>query len=112
MIVFSCSSQSGSNEGKKKEFSQVTSEVQSIEPEVALLMQKNACSSCHDLSERRVGPSYKEIAERKYTAEEMVNLIYNPKPSNWPEYKMPMIAMPSVPKDEALKIAQWINSIQ
>jgi cytochrome c len=38
-------------------------------------------------------------------------LIANPKPSNWPGYP-PMAAMKNVPKDDAIKIATWINSLR
>ena len=60
---------------------------------------------------RVVGPSFRAIAKRKYTAEKIVDLIYNPQPKNWPEYATPMAPMPQVPEDEALKIANWINSL-
>ena len=78
-----------------------------IEP----LLVSNTCVACHQVDKRLVGPSYQDIAKRKYTAERMVELIYNPQPKNWPEYATPMAAMPQVPRDEALKIARWINSL-
>jgi cytochrome c551/c552 len=59
-----------------------------------------------------VGPSYKDIAKRKYTNEQIVELIYNPKPQNWPDYATPMAPMPQVSKENAMKIAMWINSLQ
>jgi cytochrome c551/c552 len=59
-----------------------------------------------------VGPAFADIAKRKYTEEKILELIYTPQPKNWPEYATPMAAMPKVPKDEALKIARWINSLR
>jgi cytochrome c len=50
------------------------------------------------------------MAKKKYKPEQIVELIYNPQPSNWPGYP-PMAALPNVPKDEALKIAKWIVSL-
>ncbi|MEE9362177.1 MAG: auracyanin family protein [Cellulophaga sp.] len=76
------------------------------------LLLNNTCVACHSKDKRIVGPSFKEIAKRGYSNERMVELIYNPQPKNWPEYATPMAPMPQVPKNEALKIAAWINSLK
>ncbi|HAO51817.1 MAG TPA: cytochrome C, partial [Runella sp.] len=53
---------------------------------------------------------YKEVmAKKKYKPEQIVELIANPKPANWPGY--PPMAPLNVPKDEAMKIAKWIVSL-
>ena len=75
------------------------------------LLAKNTCSACHQAEKRQVGPAFKDIAKRKYSNEKIVELIYNPQPQNWPDYT-PMAPMPQVPKEEALQIARWINSLQ
>ena len=46
------------------------------------------------------------------TNDRIVQLIYTPEPKNWPEHETPMAPMPQVPKEEALKIASWINSLR
>jgi cytochrome c551/c552 len=79
--------------------------------EIKPLLAKNTCLACHDVEKRQVGPAYTEVAKRKYSNEEIVELIYNPKPENWPGYATPMPPMPQVPREEALKIAAWINSL-
>lgn len=79
-----------------------------IEP----LLMKNTCTACHQTENRQVGPSFKAIAKRKYTPERIVELIYKPEPQNWPDYATPMAPMPQVPKEEALKIAQWITTLK
>ncbi|WP_407654485.1 c-type cytochrome [Catalinimonas niigatensis] len=79
--------------------------------EIEPLLANNTCTACHNADSRQVGPGFKEIAKRKYSNEEIVDLIYNPKPENWPDYATEMPPMPQVPKDEALKIAAWINSL-
>jgi cytochrome c551/c552 len=79
--------------------------------EIEPLLKKNTCTACHQENKRQVGPSFADIAKRKYTDERMVQLIYNPEPKNWPEHETPMAPMPQVPKEEALKIAGWINSL-
>jgi len=79
--------------------------------EIEPLLVKNTCTACHNVDKRQVGPSFRDIAKRKYSNERIVQLIYTPEPKNWPEHETPMAAMPQVPKDEALKIAAWINSL-
>lgn len=80
--------------------------------EIEPLLVKNTCTACHHISKRQVGPSFKDIARRKYSNQRIVDLIYSPEPKNWPEHETPMPPMPQVPKDEALKIAEWINSLE
>ena len=79
--------------------------------EIEPLLVRNTCTACHQVTKRQVGPSFTDIAKRKYSNERMVQLIYNPEPKNWPEHETPMPPMPQVPKEEALKIAAWINSL-
>ncbi|QCR23508.1 c-type cytochrome [Pontibacter sp. SGAir0037] len=80
--------------------------------DVKPLLAKNTCTACHAADKKQVGPAFKDIAKRKYTSKQIVALIHNPKPENWPDYATPMPPMPQVPTDEALKIADWINSLQ
>lgn len=80
--------------------------------QVKPLLDRNTCSACHQVSQKVVGPSFQDIAKRKYTDKRIVELIYNPEPENWPNYATPMAPMPQVPEDEALKIAAWINSLR
>lgn len=75
------------------------------------LLTKYTCTACHNRDQRQVGPAFSDVAKRNYTAEEMVDLIYNPDQSNWPDYATAMPPMTNVPKEEALKIARWINSL-
>lgn len=79
--------------------------------EAGRMLTKNTCIACHQKEKRVVGPSFQAIAKRKYSDEKIVELIYNPQPKNWPEYATPMAPMPQVPRDQALKIAAWINSL-
>jgi cytochrome c551/c552 len=76
------------------------------------LLNKHTCSACHQVDKKQVGPSFKAIAQRKYTPQQIVNLIYNPQPQNWPDYATEMAPMPQVPKEDALKIAKWINTLK
>jgi cytochrome c551/c552 len=79
--------------------------------EVKPLLEKNTCLACHTTDKKVVGPSYTDVAKRKYSNEKIVDLIYNPKPENWPDYATPMPPMPQVSKADAAKIAAWINSL-
>ena len=75
------------------------------------LLTRHTCLACHNAEKRQVGPAYRDVAKRKYTNDQIVELIYNPKPQNWPDYATEMPPMPQVPKADALKIAAWINSL-
>ncbi|MFH5831696.1 hypothetical protein [Halalkalibaculum sp. DA384] len=83
------------------------SSYESVKP----LLTKYTCTACHNRDQRQVGPAFVDVAQRNYSAEEMVELIYNPDQSNWPDYATAMPPMTNVPKEEALKIARWINSL-
>jgi cytochrome c len=93
-------------------YSAVVSQAQAtkIPADIEALLTKNTCLACHKADIKLIGPAYKAVARKKYTAEKIVELIYKPEPANWPGY-IPMAALPNVPKDEALKIAKWINSL-
>ncbi|WP_419701660.1 c-type cytochrome [Mucilaginibacter sp. NFX135] len=79
--------------------------------EVQPLLLKNTCLSCHNATKRQVGPAYTDVAKRKYSVAELIQLIHSPKPEHWPDYSTPMPPMPQVPKEEARKIALWIKSL-
>jgi len=80
--------------------------------EVKPLLAKNTCLSCHNPNTRQVGPAFKEVAKKKYTVNQIIALIHNPKPEHWPDYSTPMPPMPQVPTEDARKIAMYINSLK
>lgn len=80
--------------------------------EVKPLLLKYTCAACHNSEKKQVGPSFKEIAKRNYSADKILSLIYNPQKSNWPDYPTEMPPMPQVPKEDARKIANWIRSLK
>ena len=80
------------------------------EGEIETLLQKYTCIACHNAQKKQVGPAYVDVAKRGYSNEEIVELIYNPQPENWPNYT-PMPPMAQVPQEDALKIATWINGL-
>src|SRR5215212_1154272 len=57
-----------------------------IPADVSALLEKYTCRNCHKADEKLIGPAYKEVALKGYRDAEIVNLIYNPKPENWPGY--------------------------
>lgn len=82
--------------------------------EVAGLMQRNACTACHQLAARTVGPSWQEIAERyrdgSKTAEQLGQSIKKGSSGVWGAVPMPPNAQLS---DAELKsLADWILSGQ
>jgi cytochrome c551/c552 len=78
--------------------------------EAMALLTKHTCVACHKEKERAVGPSFVDIAKRKYTVAEMEALIIMPKPENWPDYATPMAPMGHVPRTDIRKLAAWINT--
>lgn len=81
-----------------------------IPVDVEKLLTQYACLACHKADAKVIGPAYADVANKKYTNAKIVELIYEPKPTNWPGYP-PMTPMKNVPKGDALKIASWINSL-
>lgn len=79
--------------------------------EVRGLLTRHTCVACHQTDKRQVGPAFTDVSKRNYTNDQIVELIYNPKPKNWPDYATEMPPMAQVPKADALKIAAWINSL-
>jgi len=76
------------------------------------LLSMHTCIACHRTNKKLIGPSFQDIAKRNYSPEKIVQLIYSPVPSNWPEYPTAMAPMPHVPRKDALQIARWINSLR
>ncbi len=89
---------------------QIFAQSVNVPADIAELLQKNTCFACHKADVKLIGPAYTEVAKRKYTPERIVELVYKPNPANWPGY-IPMAALPNVPKDDIIKIAKWINSL-
>lgn len=82
------------------------------EATVINILKINTCLACHHPTKKLVGPSYSEIAKRNYTAAQIISLIRNPKPENWPSYATPMPPMPQVSTADARNIAAYINSLR
>src|SRR5688572_6384249 len=80
--------------------------------QVKPLLTQYTCISCHDPSKKQVGPSFADIAKRKYASEKMLQLIYNPQPQNWPGYAVSMPPMTHLPRADARKIVAWIKSLE
>ncbi|MBX2893130.1 MAG: hypothetical protein KF734_19625 [Saprospiraceae bacterium] len=81
------------------------------EKDAMALLTKHTCIACHKKDERAVGPSFTDIAKRKYSTARIVQLVHNPEPQNWPSYT-PMAPMAHVPKKDIEKIAIWLNSLR
>ncbi|WP_139958284.1 DUF7133 domain-containing protein [Flavicella sediminum] len=80
--------------------------------QVRPLLIKHTCIACHATDKKQVGPSFKEIAKRGYSADKMAKLIYEPQPENWADYATPMPPMSHVPKADIYKIVKYIKSLQ
>ncbi|OJV18527.1 MAG: hypothetical protein BGO21_23605 [Dyadobacter sp. 50-39] len=81
-----------------------------VPADVSALLNKHACFACHQAYDKVIGPAYSEVAKKKYTPDQIVELVHNPKPEHWPGYP-PMAPLPHVPKADIVVIANWINSL-
>lgn len=81
------------------------------EAEAMALLKKHTCNACHAKDKRLIGPAFEEIAKRKYSDKQILNLVYKPNPANWPDYATEMAPMSHVPAKDVLKIAKWINGL-
>ena len=88
--------------GKK----QVVTEAQAL-----ALLKKHTCLACHAKDKKVIGPSYEDIAKRKYSDQQILALVYKPNPQNWPDYATEMAPMSHIPANDVLKIASWINGL-
>jgi cytochrome c551/c552 len=79
---------------------------------VQALLQKNTCLTCHNLEAKLIGPSYREIATKKYSVAQIVQLIQKPNPANWAGYATRMPSMAHVAKSELIQIAEWIKMLE
>jgi cytochrome c len=93
------------------EASKETPAIAADDPQGRQLAEKHGCLACHNETAKLVGPPYEEVAVRHYTAQQIAELVYSPKPENWPDYA-PMPPMPQVPKEDINQIAIWINSLK
>lgn len=80
--------------------------------DVKAMLTSYTCLACHSPDKKLVGPSFSDIAKRKYNADKIIQLIHNPQPQNWPDYPTPMPPMPQVKREDGLKIAAYINSLR
>lgn len=79
---------------------------------VERLLQKYTCLACHHPTNKLIGPPYREVAMKKYSVAQIIQLIQKPNPANWPGYDTKMPPMGHVPVSELTQIAQWIKSLE
>jgi len=81
-----------------------------IPSEMKSLLAKNTCLGCHKMDSKLVGPSFLAIAQREYTQKELVQLIKEPVPENWPDYP-PMAPMAWIEGAQLEAMSTWIASL-
>ncbi len=113
-----CQKQEETPESQKADQTQKTTEAQSENTgpfaEAIQLAKDKGCFSCHDVSAKRVGPAYKEVAKR-YADEEgavdiLVKSITEGSMGKWGT--IPMNKQTGVTKDQAKLLAEWILSLK
>jgi cytochrome c len=78
--------------------------------DIQALLSKNNCVTCHKVDKKAVGPSWEDIAAKKYTNKRFAELVAKPEPANWPGYT-PMTGLPKTPKADLTKIANWVKTL-
>ena len=111
VYLVSCSSDSEPTLNAPENHSPVKAEKSSIPEEIKDVLSKSTCLGCHKMKTKLIGPSYSEIAKRGYGEEEIIELIKNPNPKNWPNYP-PMAPITWVAEKELATIASWIKSLE
>ena len=76
------------------------------------LAQKSACTACHAVDKKLVGPAYKEVAAKykgdKTAADKLAAKVMKGGSGVWGQVPMP--ANPQVNEAEAKKLAAWVLS--
>ena len=81
-----------------------------IPSDMKSLLAKNTCLGCHKMDSKLIGPSFLAIAQRGYSQKELVQLIKEPDPENWPDYP-PMAPMAWVESEQLEAMSAWIASL-
>jgi cytochrome c len=84
---------------------------QDIPDETKKILGKYTCGSCHSYDMRLIGPSWKELAQKNYSAKKLAGLLRNPEPINWPDYP-PMAPIPNITNDEVKILAAWLKKLK
>ncbi len=88
----------------------VKAQIKKAPEDIQPLLVKYTCATCHNVDKKFVGPSYEDISKRGYKPKQIIELIANPKPSNWPTF-VPMVGIKNIAKADAKLIANWIVSL-
>ena len=80
-----------------------------IPADVQALLDKYGCAACHSMTRKLVGPTWPDIAAKKYSAKRIAQLVAKPEPANWPGM-IPM-APQKLPKADMTKIANWLAKL-
>lgn len=75
-----------------------------VDPAQSLADQKG-CLACHSVTEKLVGPSYKDVAHKYTSDDQIVGSIQNGSKGKWGDVEMPA---QTVTPEEAKLLASWI----
>lgn len=82
--------------------------------EALKLAQQNACTACHGVENKIVGPAYKDVAAKYADDSEALakvkNSIKNGGVGKWGQVPMP--AQPQLTDEQVTLLAEWILSIE
>jgi cytochrome c len=85
-----------------------------LEDKAMAAIAKSDCLTCHKVNETVTGPAYAEVAKKYENTEANVNMLVEKVlkggKGNWGE--VPMLAHPSLSKEDATTMVQYILSLK
>ena len=85
-----------------------------LEDKAMAAIAKSDCLTCHKVNETVTGPAYAEVAKKYENTEANVNMLVEKVmkggKGNWGE--VPMLAHPSLSKEDATTMVQYILSLR
>ncbi len=97
---------------QKQEQKQPSAQPQSSAPakDMKALAQQKGCFACHDINNKKVGPAFKDVANKEAgKVEEVARRIKNGGVGEWGNVPMPP---QNVSEEEARQLAEWILSLK
>jgi cytochrome c len=109
--LFSCG---GGGEKKDAATETPAAAANPLEDKAMAIIAKSDCLTCHKINETVTGPAYAEVAKKYENTEANVEMltdkVINGGKGNWGE--VPMLAHPTLPREEAKTVVQYILSLR
>jgi cytochrome c len=116
-VLFSCGGSAEKKEGAAAATESAPEAAKSANPledKALALIGQSDCTTCHKISEAVTGPAYVDVAKKYEPTEANVNMLVEKVikggTGNWGQ--VPMLAHPSLSKEDAAVMVQYILSLK